>query len=402
MDRWTARITRALARWGSRRARRRPRVDPPRRREHSHLRTVRELLAAEACGQARLALARHDDHTAQRQLDHAAGICATHPQVVELRARLALDAGDPAAALAALERLARPNARHRMLMQFARLQTGRRAMAQLDLHEWSRQANCPPAARVLLAWLFWQDGAADAARATLRRRPELEHDAQALQLRLLIELDANHANAADRVANRLRLRHGHDPQVRRFLHTLHGPAPDERAMPTLAMIDELAGDLARRPRLIPTLVVAQRHRPNAGRIELLRRAMARIVDDLADPTDALAALAELAHLAGDADDARRWARRGLRRRPYAARLALLLDELADAEPAESPQSGPPPVAILRQVAQTHPDYADVQHRLVMRYHRLGLGELARRQLGRWRRRRPADPLAQRTQRELAA
>jgi len=362
--------------------------------------SVRDLVAREACARARLALAQGDDTQAAHHLQHAAGIRKNHPDVIELQARLALDQRKPAAALAQLERLARPNARHRLLLQYARLQTGQRAMAQLDLHAWSRQADCPSAARVMLAWLQWKAGDASAARDTLRRNDRLCPDADSLRLRMLIEIESGNRASIQRIAARLRLRHGHDPMSRRFLKTQHATRTEDDAQPTVEMIDELAPQLADQPRLISTLLAAQRLSPRPGRIELLRRAIGRIVDEIDQPLIAIEAMAELAMLADDADDARRWARRGLRSRPYSVRLALLMDDLPDESNSEmvTVQS----TTVLRQVADDHPEYADVQRRLVLRYEGRGLRTLARRRLRRWMRRSPDHPLAIQTQKDLAA
>jgi len=155
------------------------------------------------------------------------------------------------------------------------------------------------------------------------------------------------------------------------------------------MIDQLAAELLDQPDVIASLVAAQKCRMQSQRVELLRRALARIVDDLPRSLDAVVALAELSLLADDVDDARRWARRGLRADPYHAKLALILDQterragLALSPKPRQSESFPGASAALgssalgsgtlgsgsssdearpalRRVADRYPDYRDVR------------------------------------------
>jgi hypothetical protein len=109
------------------------------------------------------------------------------------------------------------------------------------------------------------------------------------------------------------------------------------------------------------------------------------------------AMAQLALLADDADDARRWAHRGLRVDPYSASLALVLARITD-----DPAVGPPTHAILTAVAEAFPLYPDLQAALIRRDKAEGRDDDARRRLSLWLDRQPDHPLARQVQQELAA
>lgn len=374
--------------------------DPQAMGGRSQVESVRYVMASEMCAEARLAMVRGDLQAAEQHIEHAADLSPSHPEVVEISTRLAMQRGAPEQAIGLLERLAKPSPRHRLLLQLARLQTGQRALAHLDLQQWSHRPNFPPNARVLLAWLDWQAGSIESARRAIRLAGDQGSDPDLLRLRMLIELDDGNHAAARRTGGKLGLQYAGDPLTNRFLASFQRPQSADGLQVSIQMIEELSFQLGHDPRLIDTLIAAQRIKPSPERIELLRRAIGRIADDLNGNVSICEAMAELASLAGDEDDARRWARRGLKQRPYSAKLAMLLDRLGDDQDDQAGASIS--IAILRQVADEHPDYADVQRQLINRYRERGLNTLAKRRLTQWLSHRPEDRHALQIKQELVA
>jgi hypothetical protein len=308
--------------------------------------------------------------------------------------------------------------RMRLFVNLVRLQAGRAAEAHLDLYEWSRQGHCPSLARVLLAGLEAADGEYESARWALDRNLGEEHDPLSLQLMLLLDIDQQLSTSGANVAGFLANHFGHHAPTVSVLQTLEiDDQLDSERLP-LELVDELAGSLAARPQLIPTLTEAQKRAPNPSRIELLRRAVLRILDELDEPRQGCESLAELSRLAGHQDDARRWARRGLAYKPYSAKLALMLDDLDppmaelldESQPAPGSSAPIEPqqpierevLAILEEVARQRPDWPDVQRAMILRCGHEGLWDEAHRHVDEWLARRPNDPWAQRTAQELAA
>ncbi|NBB83788.1 MAG: hypothetical protein GVY28_10325 [Alphaproteobacteria bacterium] len=363
-----------------------------------HAEAIRRLVADEACAQARLVLAQRDGAAAARAIARLSELRPDHPDLPELRATQALVCGNARRAEQILRRAAPTRARARLLQCLLQLQTGQRAAAHLALSAWSRQSRCPPQARVLAAWLDWQAGNVQIARARLQRHRAEQDDAQSDRLQLLIGLTEHMPRTGRQCADRLTARLGLHAPTWRFCRSLEvGESPDAVISPDLvnALAEQLIGNLD----LVRTLVVAQQCSPRPARIQLLRRALLRIVDRVDDATAVIEALAGLAELAGDANDARRWARRGLRQPPYSAPLALLLDRLG--EQAHSTQ-GAPVAGVLHRLAREHPDWPDVQRALVLRLHADGRTHLARHHLKQWSGRAGDQPLVRRTEQELAA
>lgn len=304
----------------------------------------------------------------------------------------------PAAAVIALDRCPHATVEHRLLALWARTRASQTDLAHLDLLDWARAGDMPPVARIMLAVLQLGRGDRDAARATLAHRA-LDHDPLACQFRAVLDVMRGEAIAESR-------------HIADLLHTAPSTTLGPKMLATMSirpadlpagvpreLVHQLTSQLSRRPGLIPTLVVAQRCQPRPHRIELLRRAIVRLVRELENPMPAIEALAELAMLAGDRDEAARWCRRGLKLQPYSAKLALLLDE-SDEGRAES--AGPRPLDVLKQAAAAQPNYPDVRRALILRYHRSGLRSLAERQARQWFDAQPGSELARRTLQELAA
>ncbi len=375
------------------------RVKPAGPANRAQLQAIRYLVANEACVSLERALRQGDHAEAQRAIERGLSINPTFSRLTELRAWYHLDRGQADRALALLESDEPCSPRCRLLKQLVRMRTGQKALAHLALNAWAREDDCPDAARVLLATLDLEAGRTRDAQSVLTKRPELASHPLACQLLVLIELSQDSPHAARRAATILLRRFGRQEHAHRFVAGLGLAARVDEAELPIEMIDRLAEELADRPEVIPSLTAAQRCRPDRLRIELLRRAIARVVDDLPEPIEAIESLAGLAELAGANDDAVRWARRGLKLSPLNATLALLIDRSQASPSAEQTDEA---TEVLRRVAAAHPDYPDVQWALVLRYDRRGMTASARRLLDQWLERRADDPLAQHTRGELAA
>jgi hypothetical protein len=280
---------------------------------------------------------------------------------------------------------------------------GQAAAAELELHDWQRHEDCPAHARALLASLLARRGRIEQALAVIAplARQDAEPDAERALLHVALLLAAELPDSARRAALKLYHQHGYQGFVRVWLEALQPPGLQDLPVVPEATIEHLAAELVGQRQVIPALVAAQQRAPDAGQIHLLRRAIDRAARDLSDnPPSALAAcqaMAELALLAGDADDARRWAHRGLRLDPYAVRLALVLAEVSD-----DPAVGPPAQQVLGQAADAFPDYPDLQAAAIRRERADGADAAARMRLRRWLARRPDQPEARELAKEMAA
>ncbi len=394
------RLKRVARRWVGRMTRRRRRGAPSDRSPGlSHLQAIRFLIGSEACTQLELALRHGQIASADQAIARAMSIDPTMPRLTELRAWHALRQADAAKALAILDAEPLASARLRLLHQVVRMQAGQLARAHLELHGWSRQPGCPALGRVLLAWLDVQGGDVHAARRTLQRNMEQGGDPDTLMMLMLIDLAEELPAAAQRHATMLAHRFAHHQATASMLRSLGLSRQIDPAAVPLEMVDELAGQLLSRPHVIKSLIAAQKIKPNPARVELLRRSLVRIVDDLADPAEAMAGLAELGLLADDHDEARRWARRGLKHEPLNVRLALLLNQAVD-QPLDT--SDEPVLDAMQRIAAARPNYPDVQRALIQRYRQAGRDQHARAHLQAWLENQPAHPLAEQTRKELAA
>lgn len=193
---------------------------------------------------------------------------------------------------------------------------------------------------------------------------------------------------------------GHDTAVADWLRFMHMPGTDTLEPLSHSVVEQLACDLVGQIDVIPTLVAAQQTEPVAADIDLLRGAIGRVVRDIDDAQQNLMiceAMAQLALLASDGDDARRWAHRGLKLNPYAAKLALVLSQVPENE-----TEGPRTVNVLQQVCNANPSYPDVHRALILRYRNDGDDDSARLQLRRWLDREPHNAIAKNLQQEIAA
>lgn len=327
------------------------------------LSAIRYLVAQEATAEAELAMRQGDVQAVEQAVKRALSIDESAARPTELRAWGAWRQGRLDRAMAAVEAHPRQTPRLKLLRLLLGCLTGRLEQSHLELAEWSRMDNCPPAARILLALLELDAGRPEAARRAIRRNLDRQLDPESLSLLILVDLMEDLPDATRQAAAKLGLWFGHCHPVPQLLTSLCLRRPARQAAPALEIIAQLAGELILEPRMITTLTVAQRCKPNASRIALLRRAIARIVNDLDDPVPALEAMAELSFLAGDEQMARAWAVRGLKHAPYSAPLALLLDRLGDAEENHEPQV----IQTLQSILKQH-DYPDVRSALERRRH----------------------------------
>lgn len=368
-----------------------------RRRLEAALRRAR---ATECAAAAELALGREDLPGAERAVGDGLGHQPAHEHLLELKARCAMIHGRAAAAVEILDRLegaGRRDARVRLLGKIARCQAGQADAAMLDLIAWSRQEDCPAQARVLLAALHQQRGDLESARRTLARNIARGPDVLTCQLQVLLDVQEDLPISTHRAAGYLAHAFIDETFSARFLSGMDLAQRNGAVSAPIEMIEQLAVQLAHRPGVIPTLIAAQKHQPAAGRIDMLRRALQRIADEVEDRARVAEALAELAELAGDIDDARRWARRGLRLAPYSVALALLLDRIGSGLRAEDDLQS---LDALRKAAAARPSYADVRRALIRRYQAAGFDKLARRAAERWLAEQPDNPQARAAFQEL--
>ena len=243
---------------------------------------------------------------------------------------------------------------------------GRRAEAELELHEWLRQ-DAPDEARSLLATLLARRDQSQPALQILgnpARRQDQPLNPEEARLAVAVMLSAGHDDEARRLAAWLYHEHGHEPDIAAFIDQLD--LPSLTALPPAGddSVQRMADELAAQIEILPSLVYAQKQEPRLRSISLLRAATKKLTQTFADAPEMprlSQALAELAMMVGDEDDARRWAHHGLRLEPFNAVLALLLGQLEDDEAL-----GPPAAETLKRVALRFPGYPDVQRAYTQR------------------------------------
>lgn len=280
---------------------------------------------------------------------------------------------------------------------------GQLAAAELELHDWQRHENCPPAAAVLLAALVAKRGDLSHANRVLRRfSRDKSGDADVCRLLISVLVVLDLTESASRLVHQLQSGpQSHRDGLKRWLEVMD--APGVAALPTHAQehIRGLADELIRRPRVVPSLVAAQKIAAQTDDMSLLRLAIEHATHVWANDEEqmltACQGLAELAMIAGDADDARRWAHRGLRINPYNATLSLVLSKISD-----DPAVGPPAAFMLQNAVAAHPQYADLRLALIRRLMANGATDAARAQINDWMTHDPANPHARRLLEEVAA
>lgn len=367
-------------------------------RMESTLDDLNQIVRQKLCDAIETALKSHQLADARRWIDRGMELFPTNPRLIELRAWHALLTGRADLASQWLGELSDPTPRQKLFLQLVRCQAGLRALAHLELNEWSREPDCPQEARVLLAWLDLQAGEIQSAQQVLHRNMKLNPDAETCRLLILLDFSEDMPHAARHAAGLLLHAYSHHPRIAWWLMSMGLMDQAGVSLVPVEMIGQLADELLARPELIPSLAAAIKRSGKRGRIELLRRSIGRIVDRLDDAPPALQALAELCLAAGDEDDARRWIRRGLRINPQSAAFALLLDSLPDDPGADEDH----PLVALRRAQQAHPGYPDLRRALILRCRHHGLMDLARQQSELWITEQPNHPLARKTAGEIAA
>lgn len=281
--------------------------------------------------------------------------------------------------------------------------TGRLAAAELELYGWARESDCPADARVLLSSLLKRRGKHDDALAvlTITGVAKADSDAEILRMQACCLVTSELTESARQSLLALHHAHGHDARIGRWIRATQLPGTTESQSLPDAQVEHLAEELALRPDLLPSLVAAQRVSADAMSLLLLRQAVLRLAPNLREDDERMVmvcqALADLALLSDDADDARRWAYRGLRLRPYSASLALVLSRVED-----DPAVGPSASEVLRKAYEANPNYPDVRAALIRTENARGDADVARRRLEQWLREQPDHPLARQVEREIAA
>ncbi len=281
-------------------------------------------------------------------------------------------------------------------------QTGQTAGAELELHSVYRQAGCPDCVKVLLAAMLARRGRHEEAKAVLMPLAPDAVDQHAPGLtRLTISVLTTLGCVSEAEALSKAYHKAFGREATRWLREMSAPGSKRLPNYTRQQVDELAEDLSREPKAIATLVYAQKHKRDLPTVQLLHRAIRRIVplfeNDDKQMTMACLAMADLSVLAGDHTQAQRWAHRGLEVDPYNASLALLIDNLRD-----DGRTTLPPRTVLLCAATKHPGYPDVQSALIRRETAEGRLDDARDRLSAWLEREPYSPHALALRKEIAA
>lgn len=274
---------------------------------------------------------------------------------------------------------------------------GRLAAAELELHNWRRSPDCPPAAQVMLASLLSRRREADQALAVL---DEQSLDVDVLQIRIVLLTALSRVEEAGRTTRTLYHEHGQESRVTAWLAGMQAPGCQLLPPVPQTASEQLAGELFENTRLVRSLVIAQKLRADLKNVCLLRNALIRLWRDVGDRETKLIVcegVAELSMLLGDVEEARHWASVGLEIDPYFAPLALVISQLAD-----QPQDQPKAIDVLSRTHEAHPTYRDVRAALIRRQFAQGQADVARQQLENWRQQEPDHQLVKQLQQELAA
>jgi hypothetical protein len=282
--------------------------------------------------------------------------------------------------------------------------TGQLTAAELELHEWQRQSDCPPAARVMLAGLLARRDHIDHALAVLQpvKQQSLDTlDDQELRLLIALHVLSEQPRAARQATEQLHAAYGDRPEIQNWLRLMQPPGYDQLTELPDARVQQLTAELAQQPGVISSLVFAQQQKPDPDHIALLRFALARLAPELGESHPHMPSIcraqARLSLLAGDEGEARRWAHRGLKLVPDDEKLALALSEIRD-----DTEVGPPAREVLATVSQAHPRYPDVRRAWIRREHHDGHQRSARALLAHWLQSEPESPIARALEKELAA
>lgn len=219
-----------------------------------------------------------------------------HPALAERLARLRLKQDNTEACLSVIDSCPARSASLRLLRAVCLLKTGRRAEAHFDLNEWSRRSTAPLQARLLAAMLEFQNGDPAAAIQELRRNLRQIEDPRTLAALALVCTGAGLKDQARLWADRLRslldwhpAGESHDLMLASLdLSSLATTAAS--TAPSESLVRQLAQELATNEPVIGALAEAQRLRCEPRTADLLRRAINRIMPELADQDAAYEAL----------------------------------------------------------------------------------------------------------------
>jgi len=282
--------------------------------------------------------------------------------------------------------------------------TGDMAGAELELHDWAHQADCPTAARVLLAALHARDGDHAAACRVLEpaiQTPFEKSDPAAIRLTLAVLIDAGLQEDARDIAIQVQKTLNQNHPLIAWMVVMAVPGFQDHNFDTLSC-DPMASAIADAPETVPSIVRACQLKPTPNVISVLRRAISQIVDlpRLQDiQSELCTAMAELALLADDNVNARLWAKRGLSLSPFSAQLAIALDEATE---TQRTRHGAEAIDVLARVHTEYPNYPDLAAALIRRENSQGLSDSAQHRLALWLEDKPSQPIARRLQKEMAA
>lgn len=282
--------------------------------------------------------------------------------------------------------------------------TGDMAGAQMELHDWAAESDCPTAARVLLAALHAREGDHAAACRVLDpaiQTPLEKSDPAAIRLTLAVLIDAGLQEDARDIAIQAQKTMRHNHPLIAWMVVMAVPGFQDHNFDTLSC-DPMASAIADAPETVPSIVRACQVKPTPNVISVLRRAIGQIVDlpRLQDiQSELCTAMAELALLADDKINARLWAKRGLSLSPFSAQLAIALDEATE---AQRTRHGDEAIDVLARVHTEHPEYPDLAAALIRRENSQGLTDSAQHRLALWLEEKPNQPIARRLQKEMAA
>ncbi len=265
----------------------------------------------------------------------AAPLAARSARLTAVLARLRLAQGDPETALRLIEACRRRSASLRLLRAACQVLLGQHTEASLDLLRWSRQSSAPLEARLMLALMERDRDGATSLEALQRNLHHME-DARTIEALLLLSVLRRRPQQTETWAARLAegaASSAEAPVARILLESLGMAGSVVAQGHTADEVAALAMEVIAMERAIPVLTEAQRRRPHAPTIRLLRRAIELGLPDLSDQAAALHSLARLSLLLGERREAREYAERGLAANPMSAALAILAMQLAESAPA---------------------------------------------------------------------
>ncbi|MHC4992849.1 MAG: tetratricopeptide repeat protein, partial [Planctomycetota bacterium] len=226
----------------------------------------------------------------------ASRLCADHPRLTERVARVHMMRDEPREAMSIIDRCRRNSSSLRLLRAVALVETGRRTEALRDLRLWDRRSSAPVRARILLADLEWHDGDTGAATRALQRNLRQVDDPTSIALLLTMSIIEERPTATRRWAERLR--HSTAWGITSSMHEIMLESLGVRWTPqsghaTDRHVQTLADELVGCQQTIDPLAEALGRSGARDTGELLTRAVARALPQLAAPSAAMEAVARM-------------------------------------------------------------------------------------------------------------